>query len=191
MSPVVGCEVRARWLGQWVESWRWTNSQHSKNCASLSSCWKPKSQEGNKSFVPKPRDRQCFECFFGIPYVYFTYSYLGPILVNILHRGFLLKKFQRSFSISYFFLNFLSLMRCSCDWNKWKSGSSKSDKYKECGWTSHPHDLISCWVSWVAVVLNEEELIDLLRINLSTFFFLLLIIHISMFSPELGNFFIQ
>ena len=33
---------------------RW-NSQHSKNCTSLSlcSCWKLKSQEGNKSFVPE------------------------------------------------------------------------------------------------------------------------------------------
>ena len=31
---------------------RW-NSQHSKNCVSLPSCWKPKSQEGNKSFVPE------------------------------------------------------------------------------------------------------------------------------------------
>ena len=29
------------------------NSQHSKNCVSLSSCWKPKSQEGNESFVPE------------------------------------------------------------------------------------------------------------------------------------------
>ena len=33
----------------WV---RW-NSQHSQNCVSLSSCWKHKSQEGNKSFVPE------------------------------------------------------------------------------------------------------------------------------------------
>ena len=31
---------------------RW-NSQHSKNCVSLSSCWKSKSQEDNKSFVPE------------------------------------------------------------------------------------------------------------------------------------------
>ena len=33
----------------WV---RW-NSQQSRNCVSLSSCRKPKSQEGNKSFVPE------------------------------------------------------------------------------------------------------------------------------------------
>ena len=47
--------MRERLLGQWVDSWRWTNSQHSKNYASLSlsSRWKPKSQEGNKSFVPE------------------------------------------------------------------------------------------------------------------------------------------
>ena len=30
------CRVHARWLGQWVESWRWTNSQHSKNRVCLS-----------------------------------------------------------------------------------------------------------------------------------------------------------
>ena len=36
-----------------VHCWvRW-NSQHSRNSVSLSSCWKPKSQEGNKSFVPE------------------------------------------------------------------------------------------------------------------------------------------
>ena len=62
-SPVVCSGVRARWLGQWVESWRWTNSQHSKNCFSLSSCWKPKRQEGNKSFVPEPRKSSVFRVF--------------------------------------------------------------------------------------------------------------------------------
>ena len=29
-SPVMDCGVCARWLSQWVESWRWTNSQHRK-----------------------------------------------------------------------------------------------------------------------------------------------------------------
>ena len=62
----VGYGMRARLLGQWVEiltrgrefSWgvdcgRCRNSQHSKNCVSVSLCRKPKSQEGNKSFVPE------------------------------------------------------------------------------------------------------------------------------------------
>ena len=37
---------------------RCRNSQHSKNCVclSLSSCRKPKSQEGNKSFVPELKE---------------------------------------------------------------------------------------------------------------------------------------
>ena len=43
---------------------RW-NSQHSKHCVSLSSCRKPKSQEGNKSFVPEPREPSVFRVFFG------------------------------------------------------------------------------------------------------------------------------
>ena len=80
---------------------RW-NSQHSKNSVSLSSCWKPKSQGGNKSFVPElPRvvSVSGFLCmwtfyvsehvlririsvYFNI-YVYFTN--LGPIL-NTLHK---------------------------------------------------------------------------------------------------------
>ena len=45
-SPVIDYGMPARC---WV---RW-NSQHSRNCVSLSSYWKPKSQEGNKSFVPE------------------------------------------------------------------------------------------------------------------------------------------
>ena len=61
---------------------RW-NSQYSKNCVSLSSCWKPKSQEGNKSFVPELKKVvsvsgfRCIRTFHES--VYCTYSYLGPI----------------------------------------------------------------------------------------------------------------
>ena len=36
-----------------VDCRRCRNSQHSKNCVSLSSCRKPKSQDGNKRFVPE------------------------------------------------------------------------------------------------------------------------------------------
>ena len=60
------CALRgahARWLSQSVESWRWTNSQYRK-IVSLSSCRKPKLKEGNKSFVPEPKEtRQCFVFF--------------------------------------------------------------------------------------------------------------------------------
>ncbi len=46
------------WAGQssWgVDSGRCRNSQHSKNCVSLSSCRKTKSHEVNKRFVPEQR----------------------------------------------------------------------------------------------------------------------------------------
>ena len=69
LGPVRGQTVyglrgaRTHWLSQWVESWRWTNSQHSKNCVSLSSCRKPKLKEGNKSFVPVPKESSVFRVF--------------------------------------------------------------------------------------------------------------------------------
>ena len=82
-SPVVCCGMHVCLLGQWVESWRWTNSQHRKNCVSLSSCWKPKSQEGNKSFVPEPRESSVFR---GIPiYVYFYASVYLYIRISWLY----------------------------------------------------------------------------------------------------------
>ena len=73
-SSCFAAGMRARWLGQWVESWRWTNSQHSKNCVSLSSCRKPKSQEGNKSFVSEPRESSLFWVFFGFLCVRIFYA---------------------------------------------------------------------------------------------------------------------
>ena len=62
------CGARARWFSQWVDSWRWTNSQHRKILSlslslSLSSCRKPKLKEGNKSFVPEPRESSVFRVF--------------------------------------------------------------------------------------------------------------------------------
>ena len=52
-SPMMDYGMPARC---WV---RW-NSQHSKNCVSLSWCWKSKYQEGNKSFVPEQRKSSVF-----------------------------------------------------------------------------------------------------------------------------------
>ena len=73
----------------WV---RW-NSQHSKNCVSLSSCWKTKSQEGNKSFVPELPRVVSVSSVFRIPmhmnilririFVYFVYSYYGYVTVTL------------------------------------------------------------------------------------------------------------
>ena len=57
-----------RWLSQWVESWRYTNSQHSKKlCLSLSLLMSEnlKLKKVIKSFVPEPkRVVKCF-VFFG------------------------------------------------------------------------------------------------------------------------------
>ena len=52
---------------------RW-NSQHSKNCVSLSACWKPESQEGNKSFVPELPVFRDSLCIFRI---FISWSYFG------------------------------------------------------------------------------------------------------------------
>ena len=65
------------------------NSEHSKNCVSFS-CRKPKSQEGNKSFVPEPRVVSV-SCFFD-SYAYehfmhvnvFTYRYILHICILVL-----------------------------------------------------------------------------------------------------------
>ena len=59
---------------------RW-NSQHSKNCVSFSSCWKPKSQEGNKSFVPELPRVVSVSNVFRIPMHVnvFTYPYISRI----------------------------------------------------------------------------------------------------------------
>ena len=83
--------AHTRWLSQWIESRRWTNSQHSKMCVSLSSCRKLKLKGGNKSFVPVPSESSVFRVFW-IPmrmnilwtYVHFTYSYHG--YVTICHK---------------------------------------------------------------------------------------------------------
>ena len=64
-QPVCGLrDAHARWLSQWVESWRWTNCQHREIvCVSLSSCRKPKLKEGNKSFVSVPKESSVFRIF--------------------------------------------------------------------------------------------------------------------------------
>ena len=60
---------------------RW-KSQHSKKlCLSLLVSKNLEIKKVNKSFVPEQKESsQCF-VYFGIPYVYFTYSYLGRIFV--------------------------------------------------------------------------------------------------------------
>ena len=83
--PVWVYGIPARWLSQWVKSWRCTNSQHSKKlCLSLLMSENLKLNKVNKSFVPEPRKSSAFRVF-RIPYVSFTYSYLGRIFGPMLH----------------------------------------------------------------------------------------------------------
>ena len=75
-SPAFGLRDAPRVC--WV---RW-NGQHSKNCVSLSSCRKPKSQEGKKSFLPEQREsssvsRDSYACErFTYPYICIVASWL-------------------------------------------------------------------------------------------------------------------
>ena len=65
----------ARWLNQWVESWRCTNSQHSKKlCLSLLMSGNLKLKKVNKSFVPEPRKLSSVSSVFGFLYEYEHYE---------------------------------------------------------------------------------------------------------------------
>ena len=79
-------------LGQWVETLdsgpassageltegQCRNSQHNKNCVSLSSCWKTKSKKVNKRFVPELKKvASVFRYFHASEH--FTYLYYGYI----------------------------------------------------------------------------------------------------------------
>ena len=72
-SPIGSTRCAARGGVRW-------NSQHSKNCVSLSLCWKPKSQEGNKSFVPELKKVVSVS---GFP-VYISHIRIMGILHNLL-----------------------------------------------------------------------------------------------------------
>ena len=79
---------------------RW-NSPHSKKCVSLSSCRKPKSQEGNKSFVPESRKSSVFRVFFRfrIFRIFYASVYLYILrnhILAMLHLGWRIRWLQRS-----------------------------------------------------------------------------------------------
>ena len=71
---------------------RW-NSQLSRSCVSLSSCWKPKSQEGNKFRTWTKESRQCF----GIP------MHVNVLLIRIFY-----------ISISWLYYNFPCVTKQTC-----------------------------------------------------------------------------
>ena len=78
-------------------SWelRMDEQSASKNCVSLSSCRKPNLKEGNKSFVPVPRESSVFRVF-RIPtrisilwtYVHFTYLYHGYVTQRLVFKSY-------------------------------------------------------------------------------------------------------
>ena len=64
----------ARWLSQWVESWRCTSSQHNKRlCLSLLMSEKLKLKKVNKISYLNQESRLCF-VFFGFLYAYEHYE---------------------------------------------------------------------------------------------------------------------
>ena len=75
-SPVMDYGMPTRC---WV---RW-NSQHSRNCVSLSSCWKPKSQEGNKSFVPELKKVISVSSVSEFLYIWLFHIFVFRICYNI------------------------------------------------------------------------------------------------------------
>ena len=70
---------------------------------SLSPCVeKPKSQEGNKSFVPEPRDSSVFRVFFGL-----------SMHVNVLR----IRKFSRSVHFTYSYHGYITIIWNDIWWN--------------------------------------------------------------------------
>ena len=68
-NPVMDYGMSARCWVKW-------NSQQSKNCVCLSSCWKPKSQEGNKSFVPELKKVVSVSSVFSDSYACERFTYI-------------------------------------------------------------------------------------------------------------------
>ena len=88
VSPVVDCGMRASLLGQWVESWRWTNSQHSKKSVSLP----PRVENLKVKKVIKvsylnQESRQCFECF-SDSYAFEDFTYIRIFCISV-YYGFM------------------------------------------------------------------------------------------------------
>ena len=83
VRPVWVYGMPARWLSQWVESWRWTNSQHSKKlCLSLLMSENLKLKKVNKFRTWTKRESSSVSSIFGFLY---TYEYYERFMhVNIL-----------------------------------------------------------------------------------------------------------
>ena len=81
----------ARWLSQWVKSWRCTNSQHSKKlCVSLLMSENLKLNKVNKSFVPEPIS--CFSDSYtrmniiNVLCMWISWSYFWPYITQVVGK---------------------------------------------------------------------------------------------------------
>ena len=119
--PVKSTRCAARGGARWI-------SQHSRNCVSLFSCWKPKSQKGNKSFVPEPRESSVFrvfrdsyacECF---TYLYISHiSHITNIYINVcvyIHICICLYVYVCIYKYVYIYVNICTYIYvCVCVWH--------------------------------------------------------------------------
>ena len=84
------------WAGQssWVDDYeRCRNSQHSKNCISLSSCRKTKTQEVNKTFVPEQRESSVFQIS---PHLYFLHIFIWVLCYTKINLSLWIKEKRKS-----------------------------------------------------------------------------------------------
>ena len=87
--PVGVYGMPARWLSQWVESWRCTNSQHCKKlCLSLLILENFKLKKVNNSFVPEPRKSSSVSNVFGFLCVWILWTFLHIWSFLILISGY-------------------------------------------------------------------------------------------------------
>ena len=113
--PVRVYGMHARWLSQWVESWRCTNSQHSKKlCLSLLMSENLKLKKVNKSFVPEPRKSSIVSRVFGFLWTLWTFyehcerfTYLGRIFGPIYYiSSYISVNIQPILAILLYIINF-------------------------------------------------------------------------------------
>ena len=107
--------IPAHWLSQWVESWRCTNSQHSKKlCLSLLMSENLKLKKVNESFVPELKEsRQCF-VFFVFLYAYEHSMIIVHVLCMWISWSYFWTYMLHSQELHY--VTLIILLDCSVGW---------------------------------------------------------------------------
>ena len=80
--------AHARWLSQWVESWRWTNSQHRKIVSLSRRVANLNLKKVIKVSYVYQESRQCFECISGFICVRTFYEQNEHFIMATLHKNF-------------------------------------------------------------------------------------------------------